>query len=91
MPGAARQLKIERKVENERKALIGYLAGQCQSHMYPLEGAKRPLAHATRKNKNSNQMTETNRNRTLILTVTTAERSDSANVYSLEEIMSLHR
>ena len=34
-----------------KKALIGDLAGPCQSHMYPSEDAKRTLAHATSNNK----------------------------------------
>ena len=51
---------------SEREALTGYLAGQWQSHMYPLEDAKRPLTHATMSCKNSNQTSETRWVRTLI-------------------------
>ena len=32
---------------SEKEALAGDLAGQLQSHVYPSEDAKRPLAHAT--------------------------------------------
>ena len=51
---------------SEREALTGYLAGQWQSHMYPLEDAKRPLTHATMSCKNSNQTSESRWVRTLI-------------------------
>ena len=72
---------------SEREALTGSLAGQWQSHMYLSEDAKRPLAHATRNNKNSKQMSETSTVRTRILTVTTAEVSQSAIVTFLDEIL----
>ena len=63
--------QISLKHRSEREALKGDLAGQCQSHIYPSEDAKRPLrvANATPNNKNSNQTSEPNRVRTLIHTV----------------------
>ena len=76
---------------SEREALIGDLAGQWQSHMYPSEDAKRPLAHGTSNNKISNQTSETNRLRSLIHTATTAECSHSAIVTFLDENWWLHR
>ena len=54
------------------------LAGPCQSHMYPLEDAKRTLAHATSNNKNPYSTSKPTRIRTLIHTVRTAERSHLA-------------
>ena len=63
-----------------KKALIGDLAGPCQSHMYPSEDAKRTLAHATSNNKNPYPVSEPTRIRTRIHSVTTAERSNSAIV-----------
>ena len=46
---------ISLRHRSEREAVRGDLAGKWQSHMYPSEDAKRPLAHATRNGKNSNQ------------------------------------
>ena len=40
-----------RNQRGKKEALIGDLAGRCQSHMYPSEDAKRTLAHATSNNK----------------------------------------
>ena len=57
---------------------MGYFVFQWQQHMYPLEDAKRQLAHATRNYKKSNQRIEINRIRTLIDSFMTAERSHSA-------------
>ena len=71
---------------SEREALKSDLECQWQSHMHPSEGAKKPLAHATRYCKNSNQSSESPRIRTLTHTVTFAGRSRSAIVTSLDEI-----
>ena len=74
--------QISLRHSSEREALIGDLAGPCQSHMYPSEDAKRMLAHATSNNKNLYPLSEPTRIRILIHTVTTAERSHSAIVIS---------
>ena len=61
--------------EEKKKALIGDLAGRCQSHMYPSEDAKRTLAHTTSNNKNPYSTSEPTSIRTLIHTITTAKAS----------------
>ena len=69
-----------RNQRGKKTALIGDLAGPCQSHMYPLEDAKRTLAHATSNNKKPYSTSEPTRIRTVIHSVTTAEHSNSAIV-----------
>ena len=50
-----------RNQQGKKKALIGDLAGPCQSHMYPSEDEERTLAHATSNNKNSYSTSEPTR------------------------------
>ena len=79
---------ISLRHSSEREALVGYLAGQWKSHMYPSEdSAKRPLAHAIAIIKIQTKRAKL----TGFHTVTTAKCSHSAIVTFLDEIWSFHR